>query len=873
MKKYLYSALALPLLFACSSDDLIEKEMISNDQFAGVEKVNATFYMDEERAGTRMDKTGWTLENGDLYGFAWLTDAHAVPDGETPYAPLVTIDGNAYQNHNLIQTNGRFEPQTSIYVGKYYIYRPYDSLTVSPKAIDFKSLEKQPLADGFASTTQAWKDLAKSAIIIGDKWTEILPQGRNYKKSDGSADATVWDQPGIGKPYKVFAAVFSNQTGLELAYQNNNVAAPASGLHFAGATDIDNTIAAGTKIGAADIYEATVQLEGAAKSFAYAPTTEPNTGTYPQTVGGKTVYHNGEFWADKENLGAGEGFTFTAGAVTLKAPKEAENGISTDKADNKGWFWFNSLPVTLGNGAATSTVDVVLTTSYGTVTVEKDYVAHTKYTVADCAKALNIESGKAVWHPLAAAKDDSKTPTVWAVAGTDAGKETFINQYGNHKGKYELTVDFSKGVMNGMHIKNDAHLQKLLKYYLASGKTETGAVLNLDGDANKEFKISKISIALLQTIGGKVKVQACGTHNNPVKIIVTQDDQATLGLADKKEVPALNNVFAVATDVYLAKNTEWTWTEGAAAEGKIPGGELTIDDKVKSITNEGTLTVNATNVQLSVADVKIFNAEGATMNITKVTTVKNTLHNYGTLNVGSAENTKAELRAYGPKWIVNNATSLTKHGVINNYGVVGVTAGTSGQFNNYGLINMMNNDAITLLTSNEKGTTPFKNKFDASSNKMGTVVLPTGNPYAIVSVSNKAENGFIKYNWTAATYAHDPGNVKYNTIVVSGNIEFTGDKEATEIQFIEFNNTNRALVVNPAAANKLTELKGIIVNDKSSIVIEKTNVINCKDGAFLGEDATVYKGGAFTVAGGKFVSPTNTKMYLGEWSLDQIVEY
>ena len=871
MKKYLFGALALPLLFACSTDDF-EKPVASNDQFEGIEKVNATFIMDEGPI-TRMDKTGWTLENGDLYGFAWMGDGTVIANNPA--------DGNAYQNHNLIQTNGRFEPQTSIYVGKYYIYRPYDETTVSPQAINFKSLEDQPLAEGYESAKQPWKDLAKSAIIIGDKWTDILAGGRTY-----GTDLTIWDEPGIGKPYKVFAAIFSNQTGLDLKYEKNNPTFAAA-TTISGATDINHTFAAGTAVGAADIYSGTVDLQSggasvAAKSFTYAPTVEPNDGVYPQTVGGKTVYHNGDFWADKTNLAAvalnnpGDGFTFTDGAITLNSPDADEDGvldgISTGDNGSTGWFWFNSLPVTAGNGNEGTQVTPVFETSYGTVTVMKSYSPDVAYTVGDCAYAGNVESGKMVWHPLSDAGDATKTPTVWALTGAGA-PNTFINQYGNHKGKFELTVDFSKGVMNGMHIKNDAHLQKLLKYYLASGKAETGVVLNLDGDANKEFKISKISIALLQTIGGKVKVQACGTHNNPVKIIVTQDDQATLGLADKKEVPALNNVFAVATDVYLSKDCEWTWTEGAAAEGKIPEGKLTIDANVSKITNEGTLTVNATNVQLSEADVKIFNAKGATMNITKVTTVKNTLHNYGTLNVGSASNKTAELRAYGPKWIVNNATSLTEHGVINNYGVVGVTAGTSGQFNNYGLINMMNNDAITLLTSNEKGTTPFKKTFDATSNKMGTVVLPTGNPYAIVSVSNTAENGFIKYNWTAATYAHDPGNVKYNTLVVSGNIEFTGDVAATEIQFIEFDGTNRALVVNPAAADKLTSLKGIIVKDNSSIIIEKTNKIDCAHGAFLGDGATVYKGGAFTVAGAAFATPTNTTMYLGTWSLDQIVEY
>ena len=851
MKKYLFSALALPLLFACSSEDFDEK-VISNDQFAGIEKVNATFTMDEGPI-TRMDKgTGWTLANGDLYGFAWLTDAHT--NTTDPYTPLITIDGKAYQNHNLIQTSGIFKPQTSIYVGKYYIYRPYDETTVSPQAINFNSLVEQPLAEGYASgygttVVTPWKKLAESAIVIADKWTEILPAGRTY-----GTDPTVWDKPGIAQPYKVFAANFSNETGLDLKYVKNNPSFAAAKT-ITGATDINLTYAAGESVGSADIYDATVQLSDAPKSFTYAPTTEPNAGD-----------HSGSFWASKKISDVG-GLTGTAGAITLTA--DTEKGISTGDNGSKGWFWFNSLPATTvvdAAGLSTTKVTTVLNTSYGVVTVDPY--------LADCAQVFDKYNAAATnneWIKLASADKNTTTPKEWNIAGHN----TFINQLGNHIGKYAFTVDFSTGVMDGMHIKDDRHLQKLLKFYLASGKTEDATLL-LDKDADNEFKISKISIALLQTINAtttKVTVKACdgdATHT-PDKIVVTQDGQ-TGDLANKTEVPDLNNVFAVATDVYLAaKNSDgtditWTWKERTAPN------QLTIDANVSKLINEGTLTVNATNVQLSEADVKIFNAKDATMNITKVTTVKNTLHNYGTLNVGSASNTTAELRAYGPKWIVNNATSLTEHGVINNYGVVGVTAGTSGQFNNYGLINMMNDDAITLLTSNEKGTTPFKNTFDASTNKMGTVVLPTGNPYAIVSVSNAAENGFIKYNWTAATYAHDPGNVKYNTIVVSNDIEFTGDA-ATEIQYIEFDGTNRALVVNPAAASKLTNLKGIIVKDNSSIVIEKTNEINCAVGAFLGKDATVYKGGAFTVADAAFATPTNTTMYLGTWSLDQIVEY
>jgi len=842
MKKYLLSALALPLLFACSSEDYLDQKATDNDQFAGIEKVDATFSMAE---GTMRMAKDWDLEEGDKYGFAWLGDG-----------TNVSIDGKAYQNHPLTQKGSIFKPQTSIYVGKYFLYRPYDETVVSPEAIHFKSLEEQTIVDG---RKEGWAPLAKNAIIIGDKWTDVSKDGKDF---DG--DGEKWNQAGIDHKFKIYAAVFSNQTGLDLKYEKNNVEFDGTKT-ISGATDITFKPAAGTKVGAADIYGGTVKLDGAAKSFTYAPTAEPNTGIYPQMVDDKKVYHDGTFWANKKNLVASgyEGFTFADGTddvITLNVDKNAyENGISTDNAKNKGWFWFNSLPVTTGNATKDTPVKTVLNTSYGTVTINS--------TVGDCAWANESYDGTSAfeWIKLADATSDAATPKTWDVSS----KNTFVNQYGNHAGKFALDVDFSKGVMNGMHIQNDKHLQKALKYYIASGKDED-VVLNLDKGEDGNFEISKISIALLQTINAtteKVKVQACTVaEEKPNKIIVTQDGQAELGLAAKKEVPALNKVFAVATDVYLAK-CDWTWSGGGEAAGWDDA--LTIDDKVKSITNEGTITVDAKNIQLSLSGVFLYNASDATMNINKVTTVKNSLNNFGVINVGDKDNNKAELRAYGAK-IYNNATELDARGVINNYGVVGSTSGTSGEFHNWGLINMMNDDAMTLLKSNEKGTDPFCKAFNKTSNKMGTVVLPKNNPTAIVSVANKAENGFIKYTWpaTETTYATPAGNVKYNTIVVSDDITFTDDED--EIQYIEFTGT-KTQVVNPTG--NLTQLKGIIVDNEdhnASIIIEKTNEINCKIGAYLGDGATVYKGGTFTLNGGAF-GPGTVTNYLGPWSTDQIV--
>ena len=845
MKKYLFGALALPLLFACSSEDFDEK-VVSNDQFAGIAKVDATFSMDG--AFTRFDGGVWNTEEGDVWGFAWMGGVGGVG-----------IDGKAYQNHNLIQTNGIFTPQTSIYVGKYYIYRPYDKTTVSPQAINFKSLEEQPLAEGFESEKQPWKNLAKTAINIGDKWTDVTTGG--WTDTSGKK----WDKAGIKQNYKIYAAMFSNQTCLELTYTNNNVA--FDGKSIAGATDINYTYPAGSTIGAADIYSGKVLLADAPKSFTYAPTASPN-GTS----------HNGNFWETKQISGVG-GFVGTAGAITLKSPDANKDGIldgvSTGEEGCTQWFWFNSLPATTPAGSA-ATVTTTLNTSYGDIVVAP--------TLAACAWALEDPTGTPIgqktpvkwtpeWIKLAAADalPTATTPREW----DPSLHTTFINELGNHKGKYVIAIDFKNSDMSKMHIVDDNHLQKALKFYIASGKTEA-VVLNLDKDADNEFKISKISIALIQTIqnaGHNVKVKACALDaaHTPGKIVVTQDGQAALGLTAATEVPNLNNVFAVATDVYLSKNYTWTWsgsTTGANAY-KLP---LTIDSNVTSITNEGTLTVNATNVELYDLDLAahsaatLENAAGATMNITKVTTVKNDLTNLGTINVGAA----AELRAYDAT-ITNDASSLTAQGIINNAGVVGVTYATTGVFNNYGTIDMKNDAAITLLSSNEILGSTMDAAWTAG-NKRGTVLLPDNNPTALVSVSNTAETGFIKYNWTGGTtYAKPAGNVKYNTLVVSTDITFRAP--ATEIQFLEFTGTTRTQVVNPQYYGYLNPtLKGIIVAPGKGIIIEKGNEIVCSEGSHLGAGAAVYQGGSF-IPGNTGIAGTTVTDYLGTWSTDQVVVY
>ena len=283
MKKYLFGALALPLLFACSSDDLLEKKVVSNDQFAGIEKVDATFSM-AEGSTTRM-ATDWALEEGDQYGFAWLGDGTVIPG-----------DGRAYQNHPLIQKGNIFEPQTSIYVGDYFLYRPYDKTVVDIENINFKSLETQTLSDGMGG--DSWKALAAGTIIIGDKWTNVTKGGWT------DLAGNTWDKAGIKEHYNIYAAIFSNQTGLDLSYVKNNV--DFGGKAISGATDISYTYPAGSTIGAADIYKIEATLTGATQSFQYAPSAEPNGAA-----------HDGNFWETQSDLATAfpGDFDFTLGGL------------------------------------------------------------------------------------------------------------------------------------------------------------------------------------------------------------------------------------------------------------------------------------------------------------------------------------------------------------------------------------------------------------------------------------------------------------------------------------------------------------------------------------------------------------------------------
>lgn len=304
--KFLLATMALPFIMgACSQEDALT-EIQGNDQYANIAKVDAVFGLENE-VSTRL-ANGWGAETGDRLGFAWLGDVENV-----------SIDGKAYQNHPLdahvIDINTTvFKPATSIYVGKYFTYHPYDDATVSVGKINF-SVANQDL-------TTELKDVAKKSIWISPKWTDVTQEGA-----------------GVDKVFQIYPRKFSNIGQLVLTYVNNKY-------------EHDLPSPTISKI------EVSYDVEGtgtvtSVNAFKYAPTTSLYT---------DAARVSDDFWNSKTFAELGTTVNSTPGWITLEGSSLADNEGAT--------FYYNALPST-GTVTANSSVTIKITHTYGVLTIEK----------------------------------------------------------------------------------------------------------------------------------------------------------------------------------------------------------------------------------------------------------------------------------------------------------------------------------------------------------------------------------------------------------------------------------------------------------------------------------------------------------------------
>lgn len=785
-KKIYLAAMALPIaLAACTSEDLLT-EQLQADPFAGIEKVDAEFKY-SGAVESRL-QTGFLVEEGDELGFAWLGTTF-----ETPGSSGIKVDGQAWQNHPLTATARKmFKPATSIYVGKYYTYAPYDKNRQSIGVVSFNSLDAEQKITS-TGNKGSHQDLAMNSIWISPDWTEITTGGTNLQ-------------------WTINPAKVSNIVTLNMDYVNNDKIDPEIG-----APEI-------IKIEVAYLNENGKEIS--VKSFDYAPLTERHT---DNSTNPKADYWNNYTFATQAIAIIGNGNVQPDPIMPFEYA-DVNNGsmvvvpsaeyLVTQSMD-KDAFIYNALPASEAIDANTK-VQLKITTTYGLITIEK--------LVNEIAKTTTDKYGDVGEYPYF---DGDVTAVANPKEAYELGESFIQCLYRN--GRLYADVDFFTAVMDGMHVEDDIQLQQMLKFYKEykkngtpvqqEEKSGTNVKLYLDGDANGEFRLSKTSIALIQEINSgngelMLSIQPCKDNGEAcTKLIVTGGD----------EVPNTNRVFENPGNnkyvYYLAAGEEWTWEAPAAKEMGY----------VKTIYSEGKLTINAAKLEGSTYFESLVNLnEIAVESVAKVA--------FDLINETDATITideDAELKAFDE--------TITNYGFIDNDGVLATVDGTTGEVNNYGEIDH-DDDAKTFITTNQLGgdysTTP-----DKASNLIGVINIT--DKFAWVSVSNATDQGMIKYAWDAATDGAvyvtpiPVVDVKYNYLIVSEDITFT--EAEPEVKYIEVAE-GKEIVITAEEVNKVfaspNKLRGLIIKNGATLKINKGNevatvVVYCPNGS-------IYYGGKFS---------------------------
>ena len=860
MKKILTTAIALPLILAaCSAEEDLLNVNNGNDLYPEVAKVDATFGMEE--MGSRL-ATQWGLENGDQLGLAWLGDE-----------ANVGINGMAYQNHPLFaNANGTLVPQTSIYVGQYFSYFPYDIKTQTVGEINFSVEEQDLLSD--------YQGLAKKSIWISPRLTKVTAIGDDINGDGIYGDA---NKAGVGEVFNVYPRQFTNIVGLVLDYVNN---APSTGT---------------PEIKSIKVSYLNGATPASVMSFTYAPKAD-----VIDDWGTNNAKCTEDFWSDY-NLtpaaGTGAGIYSSRAAVSaaLKGVIPTTGAITlTPSSDyyaegDGASFMYNALPANAEITADTK-VKFVIETTYGVITFEKAIkdVAYTNIAaLGEKAEYKAYPDGRTLdW--------DNTTALATTKQGVDPDDSFVARLY--KTGKIVTDVDFYTAIMNNMHVADDAELQKVLNYYLAYklpsyksatknySEKDTNIKLYLDG-TNGYFELSKTSVALVQKINALAKsntykhgsqlisLEAC-SHNGITDARHALYNKTTrVALTEGQEIPNLDNVFADATTtVYLSENDSWTWN---ANEG-VDSNADRVNDKfgkffgnVTEIVNEGDLTIGIDHVSalagLANVTTTAIKNEGE-LTITDEVRFNLNLTNFGEVTVYN----NAAIFAEGAE-IINDAvidsnvatTHYASQGKIENYGEIGVVSGTSGVITNYGYIKN-NEGAKTYITNNQTAGASFS-KNASDSNKMGTIEVSTATDN--VSVKNSHVDGFIKFVWDGGSVYKTPAkDVRYNYLIVRSDIKFT-EAEA-EVLYIEVAGANEVVITAPNKDNLDADAKEALfttsTNRLKGFIVKSGCKANIKEGNQIYSNAAHIAGRLYL--GGYFVWGGKQNSFYGNWNKSNIIE-
>ena len=863
-KKFLFAAMSLAALTACSTDDFESQQQVAE----GVSPIQFEVINNDAmtRASMNGNKITWSAADGDLFTLYHGGTASGTPIVFSSYEnatyKATAVDGQPAK----LTTPSMIKPGSAIMVW------PVDTTFSATGNLSIKIDKDQT------------KDIENHIPYVSDLINIAAYGPTGY-----------YNEAGYNRTYPVYMRPMASQLNLVADYAGtdatlNTLATGADPIEKIKLTSVelrtDATVTPTTKF--------TTQIP-----LNFTPKTTTGTNNDQDRWNAEVPNNN---WSHVTGFGTPDALTSSdylstkciTGIESAKFLMLPQANIATATAGE-------TTPGVVGGA-------VVVNTNYGKVVIAAPGVGGSKYTTTP------DEIGDAWYRYQApsAAKETYETETTIAKGGTgtDAnyvryttnvmqGMMQVIDVFSNHKHSAGVVKTEPTGAaatryvkvllthldMEGLHIKNDAQLYNAIRVWKEM-RLATANVY-LDGDDNGEFEISQKTIKKINEVNAAAAAEAtpraftakpCKVASEICRKIVITGGGNIENMAFLRDNETFTAPEVGTAEVVLKAGENWKWAASSTAAKTLTiapvGGTAGTNTGISKIINKGTLTSNATatlaiynnaSTPAQIFTVPFENAKGATWDITAgVVNVQFSVTNLGTVDIASGAQYRQDGNAESTNkpTFTNQALTLPKDyladptteqiGVVNNKGVFATVS--TGEINNYGLIEHADKDAMTFITNNATGT-GFAAAFNdaatsgGTDNKMGRINLPWGNKEEeYISISNAiATNnpGFV-----SVTINGEVTNKKLNNAAVGALVNYvivkngitTIEAMPASIKYVEINEPSTR--IEWKGSTTTYSYTGLMV--LSELSIQRNTTVNVTGSTYL--EADLYNGGAFTSA-------------------------
>lgn len=302
-----------------------------------------------------------------------------------------------------------------------------------------------------------------------------------------------------------------------------------------------------------------------------------------------------------------------------------------------------------------------------------------------------------------------------------------------------VKASMADAILDGSYVYSDADIKNYVQIRAAMSNTQPMSLRMALEESNKTKTFPALTAATLALIDAQNAAAAAAQPAQGQITLVPQTGVENILIADGGNV---YDIKSLAGDANLILAAEKTWAMDDT---------LALDANIKSIINNGTLTVAGTaknNAQSVLAETIVNNASlkiagnnklQVANNLINVTDAEEEIN--GTIDIASGQNLVFTAdQATGIAGTINVAQGgfmtiaankkVSSSATINNYGLVSAENGDGG-LTNTGVINVLRDGAITYV----------------QDNKEGTINLKSRNNEAVV----KTNKGKIVYNYASAT--------------------------------------------------------------------------------------------------------------------------